>query len=216
MNEQPGQQQQQMHESKQQPDTLPDAGSTSEASASAPSHGCAHYRRRCRVLCPHCDEWFACRFCHDAVKENLDKSLAHKMDRHLVCSSRCTAPHRTTATPLPHHYHTTATPLPHHCHTTATLLRTALHCSAPLPRRSAPCSAPRSAPDQEGAVLGVRDGAATGRQVHGVRPRAGRVLLCGLQPVRRRREQAAVPLRRLRHMQSGRPRELLPLRHVRR
>ena len=27
--------------------------------------GCAHYRRRCEILAPCCNEWFPCHVCHD-------------------------------------------------------------------------------------------------------------------------------------------------------
>lgn len=53
--------------------------------------GCAHYKRKARLLAPCCDEWFGCRFCHDKVKSEdaADRKKAHTMDRHAVTTIQC-------------------------------------------------------------------------------------------------------------------------------
>lgn len=67
-----------------------DASPVDEAPAAAePSYGCPHYKRRCKLLSPCCGEWFACRFCHDAVKHD-ELAAGHQMDRHLVTRIQCT------------------------------------------------------------------------------------------------------------------------------
>ena len=57
--------------------------------ADARTYGCEHYKRRCKLLSPCCGEWFACRFCHDAVKHD-EVANGHQMDRHLVQRIQCT------------------------------------------------------------------------------------------------------------------------------
>jgi hypothetical protein len=32
------------------------------------NYGCSHYRRRCRILAPCCNEVFDCRHCHNDIK----------------------------------------------------------------------------------------------------------------------------------------------------
>lgn len=44
--------------------------------------GCEHYRRGCQISAPCCDQFFVCRFCHDA---NSD----HKIDRNAIDRVRC-------------------------------------------------------------------------------------------------------------------------------
>lgn len=56
--------------------------------ADARTYGCEHYKRKCKLLSPCCGEWFACRFCHDAVKHD-DVAAGHQMDRHLVRRIQC-------------------------------------------------------------------------------------------------------------------------------
>jgi len=72
--------------------TAPEAG---EAAAAT----CSHYKRGCQLLAPCCSEFFPCRFCHDAVKNEGEKDpkKRHTMDRHKVVSVRC----RTCATVQP-------------------------------------------------------------------------------------------------------------------
>ncbi|KAL8504121.1 hypothetical protein ACS0TY_022743 [Phlomoides rotata] len=49
-------------------------------------YGCSHYRRRCRIRAPCCNEIFSCRHCHNEAKNSIciDQSLGHDMPRHLV------------------------------------------------------------------------------------------------------------------------------------
>ncbi|XP_052200648.1 E3 ubiquitin-protein ligase RZFP34-like isoform X2 [Diospyros lotus] len=48
--------------------------------------GCAHYRRRCKIRAPCCDEIFDCRHCHNEAKNALDVNplLRHEIPRHDV------------------------------------------------------------------------------------------------------------------------------------
>ncbi|GFP81503.1 ring finger and chy zinc finger domain-containing protein 1 [Phtheirospermum japonicum] len=48
--------------------------------------GCSHYRRRCRIRAPCCNEIFSCRHCHNEAKNNIciDQKLRHDVPRHLV------------------------------------------------------------------------------------------------------------------------------------
>ncbi|KAK9158641.1 hypothetical protein Scep_005215 [Stephania cephalantha] len=41
--------------------------------------GCAHYRRRCKIRAPCCDEIFDCRHCHNEAKNSLE---VDPLDRH--------------------------------------------------------------------------------------------------------------------------------------
>lgn len=48
--------------------------------------GCKHYRRRCKIRAPCCDEVFDCRHCHDEAKNRLEIDPIHRHDipRHKV------------------------------------------------------------------------------------------------------------------------------------
>jgi RING finger/CHY zinc finger protein 1 len=63
----------------------------SESVDATPYEGCAHYKRKARLLAPCCGEWFGCRFCHDKVKSEdaVDRKKAHTMDRHAVRTIQC-------------------------------------------------------------------------------------------------------------------------------
>lgn len=54
-------------------------------------HGCSHYRRRCRLRAPCCDEVFTCRHCHNDAKNGgeEDPKLRHDLPRHEVTSVVC-------------------------------------------------------------------------------------------------------------------------------
>ncbi|KAF2304505.1 hypothetical protein GH714_032824 [Hevea brasiliensis] len=54
-------------------------------------YGCPHYRRRCRIRAPCCDEIFDCRHCHNESKNNInvDQKLRHDMSRHEVRQVIC-------------------------------------------------------------------------------------------------------------------------------
>lgn len=49
-------------------------------------YGCSHYRRRCRIIAPCCNEMFDCRHCHNEYKNNInvDQKLRHEIPRHKV------------------------------------------------------------------------------------------------------------------------------------
>ncbi|KAJ6743610.1 CHY-TYPE/CTCHY-TYPE/RING-TYPE ZINC FINGER PROTEIN [Salix viminalis] len=53
---------------------------------------CLHYRRRCRIRAPCCNEIFDCRHCHNEAKNNInvDQKHRHDMPRHetkqVICS----------------------------------------------------------------------------------------------------------------------------------
>eukprot|EP00898_Chlorokybus_atmophyticus_P007669 jgi/Chlat1/7903/Chrsp66S07201 len=54
-------------------------------------HGCTHYRRRCRIRAPCCDEVFSCRHCHNELKNagEKDPAMRHEMDRKAVTFVVC-------------------------------------------------------------------------------------------------------------------------------
>ncbi|XP_019056370.1 PREDICTED: E3 ubiquitin-protein ligase MIEL1 isoform X2 [Tarenaya hassleriana] len=54
-------------------------------------HGCPHYRRRCRIRAPCCNEIFGCRHCHNEAKNsiNIDQKLRHDIPRHQVKQVVC-------------------------------------------------------------------------------------------------------------------------------
>lgn len=53
-------------------------------------YGCTHYRRRCRIRAPCCNEIFDCRHCHNEAKDTLDLDKdGHKMPRHQVNQVIC-------------------------------------------------------------------------------------------------------------------------------
>ncbi|CAI0444616.1 unnamed protein product [Linum tenue] len=56
-------------------------------------YGCPHYRRRCHIRAPCCNEVFTCRHCHnEAINDiNVDQKLRHDMPRHEVRQSVCYA-----------------------------------------------------------------------------------------------------------------------------
>ncbi|KAJ6801982.1 E3 ubiquitin-protein ligase MIEL1-like [Iris pallida] len=77
-----------------------DTGNASGASASERlekghlQYGCSHYRRRCRIRAPCCNEIFDCRHCHNEAKNSMDVESLHRHDipRHelqLVICSLC-------------------------------------------------------------------------------------------------------------------------------
>ncbi|XP_078427639.1 E3 ubiquitin-protein ligase RZFP34-like isoform X2 [Wolffia australiana] len=54
--------------------------------------GCSHYRRRCKIRSPCCNEVFDCRHCHNEIKNSLavDRKERHEIPRHelqkVICS----------------------------------------------------------------------------------------------------------------------------------
>ncbi|PHT59524.1 hypothetical protein CQW23_01887 [Capsicum baccatum] len=72
---------------------LPEDGTCVEKSTSTEAldrgyleYGCSHYRRRCRIRAPCCNEIFDCRHCHNEAKNNIsvDQKLRHEIPRHKV------------------------------------------------------------------------------------------------------------------------------------
>jgi hypothetical protein len=49
--------------------------------------GCRHYQRNCKLECPTCLGWFACRFCHDeaAAAAPAPHKLVRSHVRHILC-----------------------------------------------------------------------------------------------------------------------------------
>ncbi|KAK9100835.1 hypothetical protein Scep_024265 [Stephania cephalantha] len=54
-------------------------------------YGCAHYRRRCRIKAPCCNEVFDCRHCHNEAKNNInvERKHGHDLPRHQVQQVIC-------------------------------------------------------------------------------------------------------------------------------
>lgn len=54
-------------------------------------YGCPHYRRRCRIRAPCCNEIFDCRHCHNEAKNsiNVDQKLRHDIARHQIKQVIC-------------------------------------------------------------------------------------------------------------------------------
>lgn len=54
-------------------------------------YGCPHYRRRCRIRAPCCNEIFDCRHCHNEAKNSIkvDKAQRHDIPRHQVQQVIC-------------------------------------------------------------------------------------------------------------------------------
>lgn len=55
------------------------------------NYGCSHYRRRCKIRAPCCNEIFDCRHCHNEAKNSLDIDLLdrHDLPRHEVVKVIC-------------------------------------------------------------------------------------------------------------------------------
>ncbi|CAI5504244.1 unnamed protein product [Closterium sp. Naga37s-1] len=53
-------------------------------------YGCSHYRRRCKIKAPCCNEVFDCRHCHNDAKSHSEDKSRHEIARHnierVVCS----------------------------------------------------------------------------------------------------------------------------------
>ncbi|KAJ1285147.1 hypothetical protein BS78_03G257900 [Paspalum vaginatum] len=54
-------------------------------------YGCPHYRRRCRIRAPCCNEIFDCRHCHNETKNSIkiDTMKRHELPRHEVQQVIC-------------------------------------------------------------------------------------------------------------------------------
>ncbi|XP_057954200.1 E3 ubiquitin-protein ligase RZFP34-like [Malania oleifera] len=53
--------------------------------------GCAHYRRRCKIRAPCCNEIFDCRHCHNEAKNSMDANPLerHDIPRHEIKQVKC-------------------------------------------------------------------------------------------------------------------------------
>ncbi|XP_026412230.1 E3 ubiquitin-protein ligase RZFP34-like isoform X2 [Papaver somniferum] len=53
--------------------------------------GCRHYRRRCKIRAPCCDEIFDCRHCHNEKKNSMevDPLDRHDVPRHKIAKVIC-------------------------------------------------------------------------------------------------------------------------------
>lgn len=72
-------------ESRQNADTNDSLDKASLHSRERMKHGCTHYRRRCKIRAPCCDEVFDCRHCHNEAKaKESDISKRHEVPRHKV------------------------------------------------------------------------------------------------------------------------------------
>ncbi|KAJ1689450.1 hypothetical protein LUZ63_013605 [Rhynchospora breviuscula] len=55
-------------------------------------HGCAHYKRRCKIRAPCCNQIFGCRHCHNEAMNSMEvhKTKRHEIPRHeishIICS----------------------------------------------------------------------------------------------------------------------------------
>uniref|UniRef100_K3WB58 CHY-type domain-containing protein n=1 Tax=Globisporangium ultimum (strain ATCC 200006 / CBS 805.95 / DAOM BR144) TaxID=431595 RepID=K3WB58_GLOUD len=54
-------------------------------SANVSASGCSHYRRHCHVRAECCQQWVACRLCHN------EQFTDHEIDRHAIRIMRCDA-----------------------------------------------------------------------------------------------------------------------------
>ncbi|KAJ1420170.1 Zinc finger, RING-type [Sesbania bispinosa] len=54
-------------------------------------YGCQHYRRRCQIRAPCCNEIFDCRHCHNDAKNNIniDQKHRHDIPRHQIKQVIC-------------------------------------------------------------------------------------------------------------------------------
>ncbi|KAL8142811.1 hypothetical protein V2J09_015843 [Rumex salicifolius] len=53
-------------------------------------HGCNHYRRRCKIRAPCCNEVFSCRHCHNEATSTLSRIAdRHELDRNEVKQVIC-------------------------------------------------------------------------------------------------------------------------------
>nr|XP_016437168.1 PREDICTED: uncharacterized protein LOC107763215 [Nicotiana tabacum] len=66
---------------------LPEDGTRDEKSSSTEAldigyleYGCSHYRRRCRIRAPCCNEIFDCRHCHNEAKVSPYERRNHNLD----------------------------------------------------------------------------------------------------------------------------------------
>ncbi|KAL3745327.1 hypothetical protein ACJRO7_014436 [Eucalyptus globulus] len=68
-----------------------DASATKLLESGHMQYGCPHYRRRCRIRAPCCNEIFDCRHCHNDAKNNINvnQKQRHELPRHQVQQVVC-------------------------------------------------------------------------------------------------------------------------------
>ena len=56
-----------------------------------PKLGCKHYKRKCSIKCPQCNEFFPCNICHDELKfeKAADQDNVHKINRSNITEVKC-------------------------------------------------------------------------------------------------------------------------------
>ncbi|KAL5565824.1 hypothetical protein UlMin_028988 [Ulmus minor] len=66
-------------------------GNLSRIELGVGNFGCSHYRRRCKIRAPCCEELFDCRHCHNEAKNSLEINLIdqHDIPRHEVEKVTC-------------------------------------------------------------------------------------------------------------------------------
>jgi len=54
-------------------------------------YGCAHYKRRCKIRAPCCNQIFDCRHCHNEAMNSMDVDTTkrHEIPRHKICHVIC-------------------------------------------------------------------------------------------------------------------------------
>lgn len=69
-----------------------DANATERLEKGYMQYGCSHYRRRCHIRAPCCNEIFDCRHCHNEAKNSIDidRKRRHDLPRHEVQKVICT------------------------------------------------------------------------------------------------------------------------------
>uniref|UniRef100_A0A2N9EC59 CHY-type domain-containing protein n=1 Tax=Fagus sylvatica TaxID=28930 RepID=A0A2N9EC59_FAGSY len=67
-----------------------DSAATKPKDFGKSEHGCDHYRRRCKIRAPCCNQIFPCRHCHNEATSNLSNpkdrhELVRQDVKHVVC-----------------------------------------------------------------------------------------------------------------------------------
>lgn len=71
--------------------THPDDETSARLDVGRLQYGCVHYRRRCRIRAPCCNEIYDCRHCHNEAKNSIDTAMQdrHELPRHEVENVIC-------------------------------------------------------------------------------------------------------------------------------
>ncbi|XP_003606334.3 E3 ubiquitin-protein ligase RZFP34 [Medicago truncatula] len=72
-------------------ETMPESYESTNTHSSS-NFGCTHYRRRCKIIAPCCNEVFDCRHCHNEAKnsDEIKPDCRHDIPRHEVKKIICT------------------------------------------------------------------------------------------------------------------------------